>query len=832
MKQDWENGNPRPAEEYLASRPELQEQPELAMRVIHEEYRLRQERGEPLLAEELFRRFPQWKLQIETLFDWQVLLQEAQEDVDNPFRDVLPNTPLYRSYKILAELGQGGQSTVYLALQKDLDNRPVVLKVSPCEGREHLTLAQLQHANIVPLYTAHDDPANNIRLLCMPYYGGVALDGLLRRVRDIPVKTRTGADLVSALDQIQADSPVSLSPKGPIRTFLQECSWSEVVCWLVAGLADGLDFAHERGVVHFDVKPGNVLITHESQPMLLDFQISQMPVKAGTPVPGGFGGTPAYFSPEQERAIWAGQADVPAPNDVDGRTDIYSLGLILFEMLQGSPGKPGWHLAPIKPETLDVSPGLQDILRKALEKRPANRYSTARMLADDLRCHLNDQPLSHVPNRSWKETGQKWRKRNPAALSLLIMGVSIVLASLALSIFYLRSHQDRKAEAESALVQGREQFQQGRYSEAVATLERGLENQEDLSEELRQSLNRELNRAQRAELAQRVHKVTHEFRLHVAHPDLMGDVQQIEKLWNQVWNRRNWLLAAEAGALDASMKKQAQLDYLDLALLWVELTERLAPPREKRRSRTTGLHILTEAKKLAGPSCVLAHRRRELAKALGEQQIAKEAEAEMHRLYPHTVWEHYVLGRSRLQDGKPKEARELFERAMEMSPQSFWPHFYGGLCAWQMQDYQEAESQFRTCIALAPKTASCHYNRGLAQIKLGQHKQAIRSFSRALKLDPELHSARFNRGRVYLEKKSSELARADFEHVLTHGYNRAEAYYGLALTFHGEGNPTSALEAVRKALQVAPDHAGAKQLQKEIEEKGKRRATDRPSPDR
>ncbi len=127
---------------------------------------------------------------------------------------------------------------------------------------------------------------------------------------------------------------VSLRGRDPVTPFLGQASYEQAICWLGACLAEALKYAHERGLVHLDLKPSNVLLTADRQPMLLDFHLAQEALEPGA---RGihFGGTPGYMSPEQAQAIAAIRQHGTVTDTIDGRSDIYSLGLVLYEALGG-----------------------------------------------------------------------------------------------------------------------------------------------------------------------------------------------------------------------------------------------------------------------------------------------------------------------------------------------------------------------------------------------------------------------------------------------------------------------------------------------------------------
>jgi serine/threonine protein kinase len=258
----------------------------------------------------------------------------------------------FLGFRLLEELGRGAFGRVFLAQQGDLANRLVALKVSANLRGESQTLAQLQHTNIVPVYSVHQTPA--FQAVCMPYFGPTTLADVLKDLKGRKSLPGSGKHFVSTLNDRKsmsrppgpdrpADEPsedaAELAPPAPrapaagkttlaLET-LERLSYVEAVLWLGSRLADGLAHAHERGVVHRDLKPANVLLTDDGQPMLLDFNLSQDDKLSSADSAERVGGTLPYMAPEHLEAF-RGQ-----PLAVDGRSDLYALGLILFEPLTG-----------------------------------------------------------------------------------------------------------------------------------------------------------------------------------------------------------------------------------------------------------------------------------------------------------------------------------------------------------------------------------------------------------------------------------------------------------------------------------------------------------------
>src|SRR5262249_21722113 len=233
-----------------------------------------------------------------------------------------------------------------------------------------------------------------------------------------------------------------------------------------------LAYAHDRGLVHLDIKPSNVLLTADGKPMLLDFHLAHEPIEAGEAPPTWLGGTPGYMSPEQEQAVFAVKARKPVPRRLDGRADIYSLATVLYEALAGD--TPDRALPPLRSWNHDVSCGLTDIIARGLARDPARRYQSAQAFATDLKRHLEDLPLLGVRNRSWTESWHKWRRRRPHALrltGLALLGAAAIITAAATALWQVRDHTE---QARLALEESRLQLSAGQFATAEQSCRRGL----------------------------------------------------------------------------------------------------------------------------------------------------------------------------------------------------------------------------------------------------------------------------------------------------------------------------------------------------------------------
>ena len=246
------------------------------------------------------------------------------------------------------------------------------------------------------------------------------------------------------------------------------------ICVIGAGLADGLQYAHERNLLHMDIKPSNVLLAGDGQPMLLDFHLAQA-ARAGCP-PALVGRRHAGL--HVARALGRDHGcprRASCSGAVDRRADIYSLGVLLYEALGGTAlESPGALMPPVRRFNPRVSPGLSDVIQKCLCDHPAGRYRQASDLANDLRRHLSNLPLRGVSNRSMPERWRKWRRRRPGALSRGIISVVLAVAGLVAVGSLGLSFSQRMHDADSALAQGRALLERHRYTEAADALKHGM----------------------------------------------------------------------------------------------------------------------------------------------------------------------------------------------------------------------------------------------------------------------------------------------------------------------------------------------------------------------
>jgi serine/threonine protein kinase/Flp pilus assembly protein TadD len=794
----WERGRPVRAEDLLADHPELYERPRAAVRLIYEEICQRQASGEQVSAGELHGRFPRLRHELDVLLRCHHLL------------DLTPRAPsvpaageVLGEYRLLAELGRGGLGRVFLAEQSFLAGRLVVLKVSPRTGREHLSLARLQHTHIVPLYAVREFPERDLRALCMPCLGGTTLDRVLRRLGGVAPPRRSGDDFRRALAESVADPRMHWPGRGSSWKFLERASYTEAVCWAGLCAAEALHYAREQGLVHLDVKPSNLLLTADGQPMLLDFHLAREPVAAGAVAPGGLGGTPVYMSPEQRAGWQAVRQGQPVPETVDGRSDVYSLGLLLAEALGGGPQGAPEGPALAGRELGHLPTGLQDILARASQPDAARRYPSAAVLAEDLRRHLTNRPLSGVRNRSPIERWAKWRRRRPYALALGGLLLVVIAAVSASAITTLTAARQRSAAAAAAVREGKGLLDRRDYAAAATAFQRAAAILVDApAAELAPEVRRGLRQAARGLAARELHLRVEKLRYAYGEENLPADsLRALDEFCREAWSARQGLLDAGDVALEPDEEEQLRTDLLDVAVLWADFLTNPAAPGEARAKGPEALAVLTAAESLFGRTAVLARERR----ARGSPDGDGDPE-------PKTARDHYAVGRWLLRSGDLGGAAAELDKAVAMRPGDFWPWFWRGLCAYRRQGYDDAVTSYSVCIALAPDSAECYHNRALAHAARGQPERARADYDRALQLDPALSAAALNRGVLNLRQKRLPEATTDLERALKLGADPSAVHFNLALVHQAEHDIPAALSSVELALHFRPDHRDAREL--------------------
>jgi len=331
--------------------------------------------------------------------EWRYHVETSPDSMADPTlrrKDCMDNPEIKRfgRYEIVAELGRGAMGVVYKARDPQID-RMVAVKTVSMWGQEReaetefrmrfmneaQAAGRLHHAGIVSIFDVGENPENKEAYIVLEYVSGESLNKILAREKKLPL-------------------PRALQ--------------------LAEEIAVALDYAHGQGVVHRDIKPGNILVTEEGHAKIADFGIAKLNLAHFT-LPGRVMGTPAYMAPEQLTG-----------ESVDGRSDLFSLGVILYAMVAGHSPFQGnsattvcfkvANREPVAASAFDLAlpPELDDVISRAMAKDPEQRYQTGAEFAEDVRqlqqvfeAGSTTTSLRAVMSTGTKATGTQTRRMAP-----------------------------------------------------------------------------------------------------------------------------------------------------------------------------------------------------------------------------------------------------------------------------------------------------------------------------------------------------------------------------------------------------------------------------------
>ena len=470
LKYRWQHDlSPRKLESYTQEFSLRDSSGQLPMELIHEELQVRMQAGRRVTEEEIHERFPQQApalcdlvggmavsgTQTETYFVETEQGTKLQTDVMPTGNEAVQFAPGQQvdDFQLLTKLGEGAFAQVFLARQVSME-RLVALKISSQQGTEPQTLAQLDHANVVRVFDQRQSGAGAVRLLYMEVVPGGTLQSVVQLIRRTSPAARTGKLLLTTIDEKLA-ARGSAPPEGsPGRNWLSAASWPMAVCQIGAQLADGLAYAHAKGVLHRDIKPANVLLTPSGTPKLADFNVSYNCGRADEDPSDTFGGSLIYMSPEQLQAcnpVLGG-----SPQMVRQPSDIFSLGVLLWELLCGTrpfdddlQGEEKLakiqrmidrrHYADFQELAqqlpADCPESLRQVLLRCLQPRQNERYPAAEEVARDLKLCLYP--------RTWKMMQPATNPISRLVLAAPLLGVIVAslvpnLLILAFKLYYYR----------------------------------------------------------------------------------------------------------------------------------------------------------------------------------------------------------------------------------------------------------------------------------------------------------------------------------------------------------------------------------------------------------
>ncbi|UCG32382.1 MAG: protein kinase [Phycisphaerales bacterium] len=425
---------------------------------------------------------------------YEASLSDRTVESQESYRERFPEIEGYRVQRII---GRGGMGVVYKAIQEKL-SRPVALKLLPAVvssahpelitrfRREAAAAAKLHHTNIIPIYDFGE--SQDGYYYAMELIDGQPLSVLIKRLSEAGAPHISHTVVAALLHEDGLEQWVrGGAPEGDGSTAVfpgsatggkERAYYRQVARW-TADVAEALHYAHIRGMIHRDVKPSNLMLCLDGRMMILDFGLVKTTGDQSVTATGSLVGSYRYMSPEQVGAKRI---------HVDARSDVYSLGATLYELLTFQPAFGGVDQSDLLSEILFKEPtpprkvvpsvptDLQTICLKAMEKSPGERYRTAQEMADDLNRYLQDMAIVARPQGLARRTIKLVRRRRMETIAIVSL-VLIAIASVVAVRFYQHQREaQRQAEvAREMAAKEAEAARQAATARAVDQLaERGV----------------------------------------------------------------------------------------------------------------------------------------------------------------------------------------------------------------------------------------------------------------------------------------------------------------------------------------------------------------------
>jgi superkiller protein 3 len=816
-------------------------------------------------------------------------------------------------FRIVREVAHGGMGVVFEAEQVSLGRR-VALKVLPFAAtldprqlqrfkNEAMAAAHLQHQHIVPVYYVGCE--RGVHFYAMQYIDGRSLAGVLHELRHLagrtagtrPVDERSLAAAAEALAAGRAPPAAAPAPGGEPTTphepaadpggsaaadtappaglaterSIRSAAYFRTVARIGEQAAEALQHAHDRGVLHRDVKPGNLLLDGRGNVWVTDFGLARMQTDASLTLTGDLVGTLRYMSPEQalaKRVV------------IDERTDVYSLGATLYELLTLEPvfrGSDRQELLrqiafeePRSPRRVNkaIPVELETVVLTALAKNPAERYQAAQEMAEDLRRYLEDKPIRRRRPTLWQRL-RRWGRRHRAAVNAAAV---VVLLAAAVAggawLWWAQARAERRAATaraidealdRAAVLRGRAAAapvgELGGWGEAQAEARRAedalAQGEAEAALRARVAALRDGLKRERAAAERRARDAAAERRLLARLEAIRGEhgehlnAKRADRAYGEAFRAfgldLDKVAAGEAGAklagrpgtaeIAAALDEWCMLRRVELAegkeaRRWQHLAAvaRAADPDPWRNGLRAALgrplgESAAALKKLAAdgkfleqqPAASLVLLARMLAQ-VGEGERSAAVLRSAWRRFPGDFWVNFNLGGSswsRYHYERPEEAVRFLTAAVAARPGSFPAYNNLGNALKDQGKLDEAIACYRQAIKLDPKHAKAHSNLGAALANQGKQDEAIACYRQAIKLDPKLAMAHNNLGLALAKQGKQDEAIACYRQAIKLDPKFAPAHDNLGIALTKQGKLDEAIAACRQAIKLDPKYAPA-----------------------
>ncbi len=707
-------------------------------------------------------------------------------------RDLAPDTALSH-YRIIMKLGAGGMGEVYLA-QDTLLDRKVAIKLLPAESladdqarkrlvREAQAAAKLDHPNICSIYEVGE--ADGRQFIAMQYVDGETLEIRVRR------------------------KPLDLSE----------------ILSIASQVTDALAEAHAHTIVHRDIKPANIILTRRGQAKVMDFGLaksiggkveSEAKTQSVLTTPGTILGTLPYMSPEQVTG-----------EQTDGRSDIFSFGAMLYEMVSGRQPFVGESAAatasailtheppPLARFAPEIPEELQRIVRKCLEKNREHRYQSARDLAIDLenirrqKDSAGVQSTSESRLRSLADTQrdlQPAKKQTSSAARLAVIAAAVIVALLIAGFVYLKRFRQTPGASEAPI-----------SSLAVLPLENfsGDASQEYFVDGMTEALTTELAQIRALRIISRTSAMKYKG-VRKSLPDIARELNVdgiVEGSVSRAGDRvKVTVQLIRAGTEQHLFARSYTHELTDILVLQSNVARDIAQevriqltPQDTTRLSSPG-KVNPEAHDayLRGRFYWNKNAREDLDRARDYFQQAVDKDPQYAPAYVGIADYYAVLpfyANARPDDVFPK-AKQAVAKALEYDSSLAEAHSTQAyILTYYDWDWAAAEKEFQQAINLNPNDATVRHRYSRFLSSLGRVEEALAELERARLLDPTDLVIKANRAMIYYFARQPDQAIEDLKNVLRDNPDFRTAHWGLGLAYELKGLHDLALPVFQKAAE-------------------------------
>ncbi len=754
-------------------------------------------------------------------------------------------------FRILKRLGGGGMGTVYLAEQESL-RRPVAVKVIRADRvdepgmrarflREIETVARLEHPGIVPIYGVSEE--RGAPFFVMKYVRGCTLAEVLEGMDRRNPERLSGEDLRSAIRNRLGPDPAA--PDDSRGSDLFTRSWVDACLSIARQVAEALEHVHGNGVLHRDVKPSNVFLTADGRAVLIDFGLAW---KEGDPRltrSDARLGSLAYMSPEQARG---------GSRELDVRTDVYGLGVTLYEMLAMRPAYFGesseeFHrrvlegfAVPIRALNRAVPKDAETVCLTAMDRDRERRYASALFLGEDIGRVLARRPIAAKPAGPWLRA-RRWAQRRPAAAASVVLG-ALLLSASAVAVDRLIASRNLAAQNRSMETETRQRNfvrqirDELRAKPAELPTDGGPDDYPGVCRAYLRACEQvgfPLTPGREGGLAAPVARVRTEAP-RISEPfeeglhDLAitmeeGGIGRAARVIS-----RGKSLSSDPAQARRSEEAAARLQerHGDLLLLWRDLDAFLGHCgrsdwcgevwtafRDLIDQKGDRFGVVLEGAEGRDSGWELDWFGRILVRA-AKTDLAVPVFERAVRMNPDAAWSNGRLGnayglRKRGADDL-RWAGIYLSRAIALRPRVDWFHTNLGSVFFQQQDYQSATREFQEALALKPGNPLILRNLGKSLRASGRWREAVETLEEAIRRSPGPEES----CRAYVEKGAALQDGGDYEGAIESfrtaiGFSQDDffAWHNLGGALTQAGRDGEAITAADKALALRPTFGGA-----------------------